>query len=110
MTRPMTAFSSGQQALAYTRARMAPLDSDAASSANRLIALDEFGAYIAADGMRRLSTYLLDRHETFPRDQIVVVLPLRQEIRSKPDPGDKAAAGQWDQLQARGYLMDRITR
>ena len=109
-TRPMTAFSSGQQALAYTRARMAALDSAAAESANRLIALDEFGAYIAADAMERLYGYLLDRHEAFPRDQIVVILALRQEIRNRPDPADTAATERWRQLQERGYLTERITR
>ncbi|HET9895298.1 MAG TPA: hypothetical protein VFQ44_10225 [Streptosporangiaceae bacterium] len=110
MTRPMTAFSSGQQALAYTRARIASLDSTVASSANRLIALDEFGAFIAADGMRHLSRYLLERHKTFPHDQVVVVLPLRQEIRNMPGPTDTVAAERWRQLQQRGYLTDRITR
>jgi hypothetical protein len=109
MTRPMAAFSSGQQALAYTRARMARLDSTTADSANRLIALDEFGAFIAADGMRHLSGYLLDRHEAFPRDQVVVVLPLRQEIQ-KPDESDTVATEQWRQLQEHGYLTERITR
>lgn len=110
MTRPMDAFSSGEQALAYTRARMASLDSTTADSANRLIALDEFGVFIAADSMRRLSTYLLDRHEQFPRNQVVVVLPLREEIRSRPDPADTAAVSRWSQLQDRGYLTERITR
>lgn len=109
-TRPLKAFSSGQQALAYTRSGMAALDAAAAGTANRLIALDEFGAFIDAEAMERLSGYLLDRHEAFPRDQVVVVLPLRQEIRSRPDPGDTAAADRWQQLQDRGYLAERITR
>jgi hypothetical protein len=109
MTRPMTAFSSGQQALAYTRARMAPLDSAGATAANRLIALDEFGAYIAADGMRHLSRYLLDRRKKFPHDQVVLVLPLREDIQHKPDPADTAATRQWRRLQDLGYLAERIT-
>jgi hypothetical protein len=109
-TRPMAAFSSGQEALAYTRARMASLDSGTVEAANRLIALDEFGAFIAADGMRRLSGYLLDRHKEFPRDQVVVVRALRQEIQGAPDPADKVTADQWRQLQQRGYLTERITR
>jgi hypothetical protein len=109
MTRPMAAFSSGEQALAYTRARMATLDSAATESANRLIALDEFGAFIAADSMRRLSTYLLDRSGQFPHDQVVVVLPLREEIRVKPDSADTEAVSRWSQLQDRGYLTERIT-
>jgi hypothetical protein len=109
-TRPLKAFSSGQQALAYTRSGMAALDSAAAATANRLIALDEFGAFIDAEAMERLSGYLLDRHETFPRDQVVVVLPLRQEIRNRPNPGDVGATNRWRQLQERGYLAERITR
>jgi hypothetical protein len=109
-TRPLKAFSSGQQALAYTRSGMAALDTAAAGTANRLIALDEFGAFIDANAMERLSGYLLDRHEAFPRDQVVVVLALRQEIRTRPDPGDTAAADRWRQLQERGYLAERITR
>jgi hypothetical protein len=109
-TRPMSAFSSGQQALAYTRARMASLDSEGTRTANRLIALDEFGAFIDTDGMRRLSNYLLDRHATFPRDQIIVVLPLRQEIQNVPDPEDAKATERWRQLQERGYLAEQIMR
>lgn len=108
-TRPLKAFSSGEQALAYTRSGMAALDATAAVAANRLIALDEFGAFIDAVAMERLSGYLLDRHEKHPRDQVVVVLPLRQGMHSKPDPGDAAAAARWRQLQERGYIAERIT-
>jgi hypothetical protein len=107
--RPLEAFSSGEQALAYTRSGMAALDSSAASTANRLIALDEFGSFIDARAMQRLYGYLLDRHEAFPRDQVIVVLPLRQEMRGKPDPGDTVATSRWNQLQERGYLAERIT-
>jgi hypothetical protein len=89
---------------------MATLDSAATESANRLIALDEFGAFIAADSMRRLSTYLLDRSGQFPRDQVVVVLPLREEIRVKPDAADKDGVSRWSQLRDRGYLTERIMR
>jgi hypothetical protein len=89
---------------------MAALDTAAAGTANRLIALDEFGAFIDADAMERLSGYLLNRHEAFPRDQVVVVLALRQEIWNRPDPGDTAAVDRWRQLQERGYLAERITR
>ncbi len=89
---------------------MAALDAATAVAANRLIALDEFGAFIDAVAMERLSGYLLDRHEQHPRDQVVVVLPLRQGMHSRPDPSDAVAAARWRQLQERGYLAERITR
>src|SRR6266545_2004084 len=108
--RPLTAFSSGEQALAYTRARMARLDMTADSAANRLIVLDEFGAFIAADRMRHLTRYLLDRRKSFPRDQIVVVLPLRDEIPPDRSSQDSAGAERWGQLEERGYIAERITR
>ena len=56
--RPLEAFSSGEQAFAYTRARLAILDEEANGPANRLIVLDEFGAFIAHDLLAGLLAYL----------------------------------------------------
>jgi len=80
-TRPLEAFSSGEQAFAYTRARLARLDLDDATAANQLIALDEFGAFIAAKWMRHLARYLRDRHQRFPAEQILVVLPVSDDLQ-----------------------------
>ena len=60
-SRPLEAFSSGEQAFAYTRARLAVLDEDQNRPPNRLIALDEFGAFIAHDRLTGLLAYLRER-------------------------------------------------
>ncbi len=77
--RPLEAFSSGEQAFAYTRARLALLDEDAAASRNRLIVLDEFGAFIAHDRFQGLLEYLQERARERTRDQVLIVLPLSQD-------------------------------
>jgi hypothetical protein len=75
-SRPLEAFSSGHQAFAYTRARLAALDEDSTKPQNRLIALDEFGAFIAHDLLSGLLEYLRERAKERPDDQVVVILPL----------------------------------
>jgi len=77
-SRPLDAFSSGEQAFAYTRARLAVLD-EQAKPLNRLIALDEFGAFIAHDRLAGLLAYLRDRTRDHPEDQVVVILPLSRD-------------------------------
>ncbi|GIG56989.1 hypothetical protein Lfu02_13610 [Longispora fulva] len=109
--RPLQAFSSGQQALAYTRARLSRLDRTDEHAQNRLIALDEFGAFIAADGMRSLTGYLTDRRKAIPQDQIIVVLPLSEDLRTPiSQPSDKVAASRLRQLQDRGYFAEELVR
>jgi chromosome segregation ATPase len=108
-TRPLQAFSSGEQALAYTRARLALLDRQASRAENRLLALDEFGAFIAADRMRNLINYLHDRRRSYPRDQILVVLPLTADLRSAPSAGDdNLMALRREQLRRRGYFAESL--
>lgn len=78
-SRPLEAFSSGEQAFAYTRARLAVLDEETPRPPNRLIALDEFGAFIAQDRLTGLLAYLRDRCDDHVGDQVLVILPLRQD-------------------------------
>ncbi len=77
-SRPLEAFSSGEQAFAYTRARLAVLDEDA-TAPNRLIVLDEFGAFIAHDRLSGLLSYLQGRVKEHPEDQVLVILPLSHD-------------------------------
>lgn len=77
--RPLEAFSSGEKAFAYTRARLGWLDDEEPRPANRLIVLDEFGAFIAHDRFGALLAYLRDRATTHPEDQVVVILPLNRD-------------------------------
>ncbi len=79
MSRPLEAFSSGEQAFAYTRARLGMLDGQEASPANRLIVLDEFGAFIAQDRLGTLLAYLHERSDEYPHDQLLVILPLGRD-------------------------------
>ena len=78
-SRPLEAFSSGEQAFAYTRARLALLDDDAGAPANRLIVLDEFGAFIAHDRLQVLFDFLRRRAAEHDRDQVLVILPLSRD-------------------------------
>jgi len=77
--RPLEAFSSGEQAFAYTRARLGELDVEDVKPANRLIVLDEFGAFIAHDRLTGLLAYLRDRATIHPQDQVLVMLPLSRD-------------------------------
>lgn len=78
-SRPLEAFSSGEQAFAYTRARLGLLDDEDNPPQNRLVVLDEFGAFIAHDRLQQLFDVLEERIPQHPNDQIVVVLPLARD-------------------------------
>ncbi|WP_150130402.1 hypothetical protein [Streptomyces sp. 150FB] len=102
--RPLAAFSSGQQAFAYTQAQVANLDKDENAASNRLIALDEFGSFIDAKNMAALAKYLQARQAQAPNDQVLVVLPL--EI----SPSMASLNGSTDErvsaLRQRGYFAE----
>lgn len=73
-SRPLEAFSSGEQAFAYTRAMIERVGDVEAS--RKLVILDEFGAFIARDRLERLALYLSDRIINYVADQVVIILPL----------------------------------
>jgi hypothetical protein len=74
--RPLEAFSSGEQAFAYTRAQLLLLErSSSGQAANRLIALDEFGAFLDGRRIADLTDHLVERRRRVPDDQVVVILP-----------------------------------
>ena len=77
MSRPLGAFSSGERAFAYTRAQLALIDS-APAPANRLIVLDEFGAFMAREWQHRLEQYLRERARDNAKDRTLLILPLTQ--------------------------------
>jgi hypothetical protein len=89
ISRPLGAFSSGERAFAYTRAQLALIDSLSAP-VNRLIVLDEFGAFIAREWQRRLERYLREHAKKNPGDSTLLVLPLTQTAE------DLKASGQAD--------------
>jgi hypothetical protein len=75
--RPIEAFSSGERAFAYVLASV--LQRARENAKNRVLVLDEFGAFIEADRLDRLLRFLNERVLKAQRaDQIVIILPLRQ--------------------------------
>lgn len=83
-SRPLEAFSSGQQAFAYTRATLAGLDlNPAASALNRLIALDEFGAFVARDRIEDLIGMLRSHRDRHEADQVLVILPVAENYEAQ---------------------------
>jgi len=61
--RSMEAFSSGERAFAFTQARIADLEPS--SKPNRLLILDEFGAYVSADRLPDLASFLASYVDDF---------------------------------------------
>ena len=90
-SRPLEAFSSGEQAFAYTRARLAMLD-DPLTVENRLIVLDEFGAFIAEHLQRGMIDYLKDWTSDRQRDRVLLILPLSRDYTQMAEEavGDRA--------------------
>jgi uncharacterized coiled-coil DUF342 family protein len=108
-SRPLEAFSSGDQAFTYTRARLAVLDDEEPRPPNRLIVLDEFGAFIAHERLNVLLAYLRERAGEHGEDQVLVVLPLGRDYArmAETSVGDEAARLQQlaDEVEARSYAV-----
>jgi hypothetical protein len=108
-SRPLEAFSSGEQAFAYTRARLGGLDEQANRPANRLLVLDEFGAFIAHDRFGALLSYLLERAQHHPEDQVLVILPLSSDFAQLAEAsfGDEARrlAALAEQVRTKRYVV-----
>jgi hypothetical protein len=102
--RPLEAFSSGERAFTYVLASI--LRHTGQSSRNRMLVLDEFGAFIEADRLDRLLRFLADQVLAPGRtDQVLIILPLHQTVGE--------AQGEEEDSQAqtivdRGYFMKSI--
>lgn len=79
--RPMEAFSTGERAFAFTQARIADLE--VSPKPNRLLVLDEFGAFVAADRFPELATFLASESTTRIADQVLVILPLHVDYQAE---------------------------
>lgn len=114
VSRPLEAFSSGEQAFVYTRARLARLDEEETRAANRLIVLDEFGAFIAHDRLAELLSYLQKRADDHPLDQVVVMLPLIRDYAelARNAIGDEAERleGLAKQIEERQYAVQVLVQ
>lgn len=112
--RPLEAFSSGEQAFAYTRARLGILDDEDQDCLNRLIVLDEFGAFIALDRLAGLMAYLQDRTAEHSKDQVLVILPLTQDYSEQAASAVGSEARRLKQLvqeiSDNGYAVRELMR
>lgn len=80
-TRPLEAFSSGERVFAYTLARLEGIAVE--DVPNHLLALDEFGAFVARDRFDRLVHFLKERILGRRADQVIVILPLSQDYEAE---------------------------
>ncbi|MEV4062192.1 hypothetical protein [Nonomuraea dietziae] len=103
--RPLAGFSSGEQAFAYTRAQLLQLERDAGEAANRLVALDEFGAYLDGRRIASLIEELIKRQERAPQDQVVVILP---SDLNAPSDQNATGTGRADMLARYGYYAEPL--
>jgi hypothetical protein len=85
--RPFEAFSSGERAFAYVQAQLAALS--ASPARNKVVAIDEFGAFLSTDRLLRLQGAVSRRLAEGTVDQAIVVLPLLGAL----DPGEASELG-----------------
>lgn len=110
--KPIEALSSGERAFAFTQARLSLLQQRGGRVPNRLIALDEFGAFVSANRIRQLSVYLQRWREMHEGDQILVVLPANQdyETLARATEGERAARYRRmaDSLRRRAWFVEEF--
>ena len=94
--RPFEAFSSGERAFAYVEARLAAAEHQHA--ANRLVAVDEFGAFLSRDRLIRLQNAVTRQLQTGAIDQVLVVLPLSSADDEQALGGAGYVADEFDAL------------
>jgi|GEM_PF-5951671 len=111
-TKPIEALSSGERAFALTQARLAVLEKGAGAIANRLIALDEFGAFVSSDRIYQLSEYLQHWRQKHANDQILIILPATQdyEALARATDGGKSEryARMAESLRSKEWLIEEF--
>lgn len=76
-TRPLEAFSSGERAFGYTRARLQRLPTQ--GTLNTVVALDEFGSFLAYNRLEHLEAFISRRVLGKVVNQVILILPLRRD-------------------------------
>jgi DNA repair exonuclease SbcCD ATPase subunit len=94
--RPFEAFSSGERAFAYVQAQLASVADQ--NSANKVVAVDEFGAFLSRDRLIRLQKVVQLQLRDRVIDQAIVILPLSRP-EGMDDVGDSGyVTGPFDEL------------
>ena len=109
LTRPFEAFSSGERAFAYTRARMEAIGN--VPAAQRVIMLDEFGAFLASDRLDALIRYIQDAVIGSVAAQVVLVLPLSSDFSERISelPPSSRSRARAEALGRQHYFAERAT-
>lgn len=107
--RPIESFSTGEQAFAFTQARVLALGT-LSPERDRLLALDEFGAFVAANRRGHLARFLGKEEVSRRATQILVVLPLRsnyaEELSETRGELHKRFQARIEQLDEHGYISE----
>ena len=108
--RPFDTFSTGEQAFAFTQARI--LELEPSDRPNRLLVLDEFGAFVAADRMPDLAEFLQSEAVAPIADQVLVILPLQTDYEAEIEDTTGALRAKYEervnQLKARDYYTQLL--
>ncbi len=108
--KPLSTFSSGQQALGFIRARLRQLADQEAG--DRIVFLDEFGAFVAADRRHPLAELLKRDQLAALSDQVVIVLPLQVDYGAQLDdvtgPLKDRYAARAASISAHGYFTEEF--
>lgn len=108
--KPLSTFSSGQQALGFIRARLRQLADQKAG--DRIVFLDEFGAFVAADRRHPLAELLKRDQLAALSDQVVIVLPLQVDYGAQLDdvtgPLKERYAARAASINAHGYFTEEF--
>jgi hypothetical protein len=110
--RPASAFSSGQQAFGFVRARLLQVAAEPAT--NRIVFLDEFGAFVSADMRGELAALLSDDELNRLAGQVVVVLPLQSDYQAELESTTGTLRDLYEhrsvQLAESGYFAEEFRR
>lgn len=109
-SRPLEAFSSGERVFTYTLALLGLVETRRAE--NRLVAIDEFGAYVARDRLGRLLEFIRTSVLGRAADQVLVILPLAQEYAVLAQQARGTLREQYarraEQIRQRGYFAEQF--
>lgn len=107
--RPIESFSTGEQAFAFTQARILALE-ELPEDRDRLLALDEFGAFVAANRRGLLADFLDGGAVRARASQVLVILPLRSNYQDElPETRGRLKElyeRRIEQLESDGYIAE----
>jgi len=85
VTRALSAFSSGERVFAYTQMRLRAIADNEDPCENRIVVLDEFGAFLEARRIRALEQLVQDELLGRGIDRVLFVLPLTSSTTVSED-------------------------